>query len=317
MRQYLVRRLLLIFPTLLLTSMIIFVLIRYVPGDMVDLLADQREGSFAMDAEKIRDRLGLNKPIHLQYLQWLGEIARGNLGESMWSRRGVMEEVVRRFPVTLELAVLTVILSTLWGLLVGVVAAAHQDSPADYLLRTIAIAGLSIPYFWSSILVLVFASIYLNWSPDPIYVPLTEDMGANLMQMLVPAVIFSFYIGAPVARMTRATMLEVLRADYIRTAWAKGLAAKAVIYRHALKNAFISVVTIIGLQAVWAVSGLVLIETIWGLPGIGKYVFDVVVDRDYPMLQGLVLCIAVCVIGINFLVDLSYAWLDPRIRYHE
>lgn len=166
--------------------------------------------------------------------------------------------------------------------MVGVVAAAHQDSPADYLLRTIAIAGLSIPYFWSSILVLVFASIYLNWSPDPIYVPLTEDMGANLMQMLVPAVIFSFCIGAPVARMTRATMLEVLRADYIRTAWAKGLAAKAVIYRHALKNAFISVVTIIGLQAVWAVSGLVLIETIWGLPGIGKYVFDVVVDRDYP-----------------------------------
>jgi peptide/nickel transport system permease protein len=317
MREYVLKRVMLIIPTLLLVSMIIFGLIRFVPGDMVDLLADQRGGSFAMDAQKIRERLGLTQPVYVQYLHWLRGMLHGDFGASMWSRRGVAEEVWRRFPVTLELTVLTVLISTLWGLLVGVVSAVRQDSLVDYLLRTIAIMGLSVPYFWSSILVLVFASIYLDWSPDPIYTPLTENVGANLEQMIVPALVFSFYIGAPVARMTRATMLEVLRADYIRTAWAKGLSEKVVIYRHALKNAFISVMTIIGLQAAWAVSGLVLIETIWGLPGIGKYVFNVVVDRDYPMLQGLVLFIALCIVGINFLVDLSYAWLDPRIRYHD
>ncbi|RMF86653.1 MAG: ABC transporter permease [Nitrospinota bacterium] len=315
MRDYLIKRALLIFPTLLLVSIIIFSLIRFVPGDMVDLLADQRGGTFGMDAEKIRERLGLTKPIYVQYLQWMQGIFHGNFGESMWSRRSVLEEISHRFPVTLELAVLTVLLSTVWGLLVGVVSAVRQDSALDYILRTIAIGGLSIPYFWSSILVLVFASIYLNWSPDPIYSPLTEDLWANLKQVIVPATVFAFYIGAPVARMTRATMLEVLREDYIRTAWAKGLAEKTVVYRHALKNAFISVMTIIGLQAAWAVSGLVLIETIWGLPGIGKYVVEVVIDRDYPMLQGLVVFIAFCVVLINFLVDLSYAWLDPRIRY--
>lgn len=313
--EHLIKRLLLVIPTLGLVSIVVFGLIRFVPGDMVDLLADQRGSTFGMDSEKIRERLGLKKPVHVQYLHWIGGIVRGDLGQSMWSRRSVIEEVAHRFPVTLELAVLTVIISTAWGLLVGVISAIHQESLLDYYLRTISVVGLSVPYFWSSILVLVFASIYLDWSPDPLYVPLIEAPWTNLKQMVMPATVFAFYIGAPVARMTRSTMLEVLRADYIRTAWAKGLAPNAIIWRHALKNAFISVMTIIGLQAAWAVSGLVLIESIWGLPGIGKYVVDVVMDRDYPMLQGLVLFIAAMVIGINLVVDLSYAWLDPRIRY--
>ncbi|HZY31937.1 MAG TPA: ABC transporter permease [Candidatus Methylomirabilis sp.] len=313
--EHLIKRLLLVIPTLGLVSIVVFGLIRFVPGDMVDLLADQRGSTFGMDSEKIRERLGLKKPVHVQYLHWIGGIVRGDLGQSMWSRRSVIEEVAHRFPVTLELAVLTVIISTVWGLLVGVISAIHQESLLDYYLRTISVVGLSVPYFWSSILVLVFASIYLDWSPDPLYVPLIEAPWTNLKQMVMPATVFAFYIGAPVARMTRSTMLEVLRADYIRTAWAKGLAPNAIIWRHALKNAFISVMTIIGLQAAWAVSGLVLIESIWGLPGIGKYVVDVVMDRDYPMLQGLVLFIAAMVIGINLVVDLSYAWLDPRIRY--
>jgi len=313
--EHLIKRLLLVIPTLGLVSIVVFGLIRFVPGDMVDLLADQRGSTFGMDSEKIRERLGLKKPVHVQYLHWIGGIVRGDLGQSMWSRRSVIEEVAHRFPVTLELAVLTVIISTVWGLLVGVISAIHQESLLDYYLRTISVVGLSVPYFWSSILVLVFASIYLDWSPDPLYVPLIEAPWTNLKQMVMPATVFAFYIGAPVARMTRSTMLEVLRADYIRTAWAKGLAPNAIIWRHALKNAFISVMTIIGLQAAWAVSGLVLIESIWSLPGIGKYVVDVVMDRGYPMLQGLVLFIAAMVIGINLVVDLSYAWLDPRIRY--
>jgi peptide/nickel transport system permease protein len=197
----------------------------------------------------------------------------------------------------------------------GVISSIRPESVLDYCLRTVAVVGLSVPYFWSSILVLVFASIYLDWSPNPFYTPFLEAPFENLKQLVVPATVFAFFIGAPVARMTRSTMLEVLCADYVRTAWAKGLTPKAIIWRHALKNAFISVMTIIGLQAAWAVSGLVLIESIWGLPGIGKYVVDVVMDRDYPMLQGLVLFTAALVIGINLAVDLSYAWLDPRIRY--
>lgn len=315
MRDYIIKRLLLIIPTLWLVSVIIFGLIRFVPGDMVDLLADQRGGAFGMDAQKIRERLGLTKPVYIQYFHWMGNLLRGDFGESMWSRRGVVEEIIHRFPVTLELAFLTILLSTIWGLIVGVISAVRQDSLVDYLLRTIAVLGLSVPYFWSSILLLVFASLYLNWSPEPIYTPLRENIWGNLKQVIIPAIIFAFYIGAPVARMARATMLEVLREDYIRTAWAKGLAEKTIIYKHALKNAFISVMTIIGLQAAWAVSGLVLIETIWGLPGIGRYTVEVVLDRDYPMLQGLVIFIAFCVVIINFLVDLSYGWLNPRIRY--
>jgi peptide/nickel transport system permease protein len=315
MREHLIKRLLLVVPTLGLVSLVVFGLIRFVPGDMVDLLADQRGVTFGMDAGKIRERLGLTKPIHVQYLEWIADIGRGDLGQSMWSRRSVTEEVARRFPVTLELAVLTVIISTAWGLLVGIISAIHQESWLDYYLRTMAVVGLSVPYFWSSILVLVLASVYFNWSPDPLYAPLLEEPWTNLKQMVLPATVFAFYIGAPVARMARSTMLEVLRADYIRTAWAMGLPPRTIIWRHALKNAFISVMTIIGLQAAWAVSGLVLIESIWNLPGIGKYVVDVVMDRDYPMLQGLVLFIAAMVVAINLAVDLSYAWLDPRIRH--
>jgi peptide/nickel transport system permease protein len=315
MHDHLIRRLLLVFPTLALVSVVVFGLIRFVPGDMVDLLADQRGGTFGMDSAKIRERLGLTEPIHVQYFRWMSAIAHGDFGKSMWSRRSVLEEVIHRFPVTLELAILTVIISTVWGLLVGVISAIRPESLLDYCLRTLAVVGLSVPYFWSSILVLVFASIYLDWSPDPFYASFLEAPLENLKQLILPATVFAFFIGAPVARMTRSTMLEVLRADYVRTAWAKGLTAKAIIWRHALKNAFISVMTIIGLQAAWAVSGLVLIETIWSLPGIGKYVVEVVMDRDYPMLQGLVLFIAILVIVINLAVDLSYAWLDPRIRY--
>ena len=314
MREYIIRRLLLVVPTLLLVSVVIFGLMRMVPGDVVDLMADQRGGIFQMDAQAIREKLGLTEPVYVQYARWLGRVLRGDLGKSIWSGRSAVQEVLRRYPVTLELAVLTVVISTGWGLLVGVVSAVRQDSLADYLFRTTAIAGLSVPYFWTSILVLVFGSIFLGWSPDPVYHRLTEDPVANLKQMIVPALIFAFYIGAPIARMSRATMLEVLRQDYVRTAWAKGLTARVVLVRHALKNAFIPVMTLIGLQAAWAVAGLVIIESVWGLPGIGRYVLEVIIDRDYPMLQALVLVIAFFVVVINLAVDLSYAWLDPRIR---
>ena len=315
MREYIARRIVLIIPTLFLISLIVFALIRFVPGDMVDLLADQRGGIFSMDSDAIREAMGLNRPIYTQYFEWAGNLLKGDFGDSMWSKRSVVSEMKHRYPVSLELGVMTMVISTIWGLFVGIVAAVRQDKMSDYIFRTIAMIGLSVPYFWTSILILVFGSIYLNWSPDPIYHKFQDDPIGNLKQMIVPALVFSFYVGAPIARMSRATMLEVLRQDYIRTAWAKGLAERIVIQRHTLKNAFIPVMTVIGLQAAWAVSGILVIEQVWGLPGIGKFMIEIIKDRDYTMLQGVVLFIAFMVILINLLIDLSYAWLDPRIRY--
>ena len=315
MREYIIRRGLLIVPTLVLISLIVFALIRFVPGDMVDLLADQRGGIFSMDSDAIREAMGLNRPIYTQYFEWAGNMLKGDFGNSMWSKRSVISEMKHRYPVSLELGLLTMIISTTWGLFVGIIAAVRQDKMSDYIFRTIALIGLSVPYFWTSILILVFGSIYLNWSPDPIYHKFQDDPIGNLKQMIVPALVFSFYVGAPIARMARATMLEVLRQDYIRTAWAKGLGERIIIQRHTLKNAFIPVMTVIGLQAAWAVSGILVIEQVWGLPGIGKFMIEIIKDRDYTMLQGVVLFIAFVVIIINLLIDLSYAWLDPRIRY--
>lgn len=315
MQNYIVRRLLLVFPTLFLISVIVFGLIRLVPGDAVDLMADQRGAMFDMDVEAIRESLGLADQVHIAYFKWVGGMVRGDFGESLWSHRSAISELKRRYPVTLELAVLTIVFSTVWGLSVGVLTAIRQDKLSDYFFRTVAIIGLSVPYFWTSIMVLVFASIYLDWSPDPIYHPLTEDPLGNIKQMIVPALIFAFYVGAPIARMTRAMMLEVLRQDYIRTARAKGLTERVIISRHSLKNAFIAVITIIGLQAAWSVSGIVIIESVWGLPGVGKYMLDIIVDRDYPMLQAMVIFLAFFVILINLTVDISYGWLNPRIRY--
>lgn len=315
MQNYILKRLLLVIPTMILVSIIIFGLIRFIPGDIVDRLVEYRGASFGMDAQAIREKMGLTKPIHVQYLSWAWNVLQGKLGESMWSRRSVVQELAHRYPITVEVALLTIVIATLWGVGVGVLSAVRQNTFTDYLFRTIAIIGLSVPYFWTSVLVLVFASIYFDWSPDPVYHPFTENPWANLKQVIVPAVLFAFYLGAPVARMTRATMLEVLRQDYMRTARAKGLAERSIVYRHALKNAFIPVITIVGTLAVWTLSGEIIVEAIWGLPGIGKYMVEVVMDRDYTMLQGLTFVLAFLVAAINLIVDISYAWLDPRIRY--
>lgn len=315
MQNYILKRLLLVIPTMILVSIIIFGLIRFIPGDIVDRLVEYRGASFGMDAQAIREKMGLTKPIHVQYLSWAWNVLQGKLGESMWSRRSVVQELAHRYPITVEVALLTIVIATLWGVGVGVLSAVRQNTFTDYLFRTIAIIGLSVPYFWTSVLVLVFASIYFDWSPDPVYHPVTENPWANLKQVIVPAVLFAFYLGAPVARMTRATMLEVLRQDYMRTARAKGLAERSIVYRHALKNAFIPVITIVGTLAVWTLSGEIIVEAIWGLPGIGKYMVEVVMDRDYTMLQGLTFVLAFLVAAINLIVDISYAWLDPRIRY--
>ena len=315
MQTYILRRVLLVFPTLIILSIMVFSMIRMVRGDIVDLMADERGGFFAMDSDKIREELGLLKPIHEQYAVWVWGVMRGNFGESLWSRRSVFEEVGRRWPVTLELGLMTILISTVWGVTVGVLTAIKQDTWIDYTLRTVTIMGLSVPYFWSSTLVLLIGSLYFSWSPDPVFKAFPGDPWGNLKQMIVPAIVFSTVLHALVARMTRASVLEVLRQDYVRTARSKGLAEKLVIYRHVLKNAFIPVMSILGVQVAFTIGGSTVMETIWAFPGIGQYTVIMVQDRDYPMLQGIALFLALLIIVTNLIVDISYAWLDPRIRY--
>ena len=318
MIPFLIRRVLLIIPTFFIVSVIVFAMIRLIPGDIVDQMLEDRGGIYGIDQDAIRERMGLDKPIHEQYLSWAGNFFRGDFGESLWNKRSGWEEFKRRFPVTFQLATMTIVLASVWGVFVGIIAAIRQDSALDYTLRSVSVVGLSVPYFWSSTLVIIFASLWFNWSSAVIYIPPFGDRGdfwANMRLMIVPASLFAFAIGAPIARMTRATLLEVMRTDYIRTARAKGLGARIVINRHALKNAMIPVVAMIGIQAVFAVGGSTIMETIWRLPGLGQYIVDVVLFRDYTMLQALTMFIALIIIVINLLVDISYAWLDPRIRY--
>ena len=310
------RRVLLIIPTLILLSILVFSMVRLVRGDIVDLMEDERGVTFGMDAEMLREELGLTRPIHVQYGVWVRDILSGNFGESLWSRRSVFDEVKLRFPVTLELAALVIIIAVVWGVTVGVVTAVKQDTWVDYTLRTVTILGLSVPYFWSSTMVLLIASLYFDWSPELIYASPTENLLKNLKQMIVPALIMAAVLHASIARMTRASILEVLRQDYIRTARSKGLNERLVIYRHALQNAFIPVISLIGLLVAFTLGGSTIIETIWGLPGLGQYIVKVVQDRDYPMLQGIILFIATLVIVTNLIVDLIYARIDPRIRYN-
>ncbi len=318
MAQYLLRRVLLIIPTFFIVSVIVFSMIRLIPGDIVDQMLEDRGGIYGIDHEEIRERMGLNRPIYVQYLSWASNFITGDFGSSLWNKRSGLDEFKRRFPVTFQLAVMTIVLASVWGVFVGIVAAVRQDTVFDFLLRTVSVIGLSIPYFWSSTLIIIFASLWFNWSSSVIYVPPfgdRADFWENMKIMIVPATLFAFAIGAPIARMTRATLLEVMRTDYIRTARAKGLTGSAVISRHALKNALIPVVAMIGIQAVFAVGGSTIMETIWRLPGLGQYIVDVVLFRDYTMLQALTMFIAMIIIVINLLVDISYAWLDPRIRY--
>ena len=314
MQKYIARRLLLILPTLVILSIAVFALVRFLPGDVVDLMLDENP-AYADDVEKLREKLGLTRPIHIQYFVWIGDIFKGDLGESLLTRRTVVTEIRNRFPVTIELALLTILVSAISGISIGVLAAVRQDSFLDYFLRSFSILNLSVPYFWVSILVLVFFSQWLNWAPNPFYIHFTDDPIGNLKQMAVPSLILGFNLGAPVARMTRATMLDVLSQDYIRTAMAKGLRYRVVIDRHALKNAMIPVLTVIGLQINFAVGGSAIIENIWNFPGLGRFIITVINQRDYPMLQMIVVFEALFVVGMNLIIDLSYAWLDPRIRY--
>jgi peptide/nickel transport system permease protein len=318
-RKYVARRLLLFSPTLLGASLLIFILMRLVPGDIAEILVYQTgtEGSAIQERQiqQIRQELGLDRPILVQYLAWLGNALRGDFGYSYTQRRPVMEILTERFPRSLELAILTILVAVLWAIPLGVISAVRQNSWVDYLVRVVSISGLSLPLFFTGVLILYGLVRFFRWLPPLEFVSFFDDPAENLTQLIWPTLAQAYYISAPITRLTRSQMLEVVRQDYVRTAWAKGLAEQAVVYRHALSNSLLPVVTFIGWWGGRLLGGIVIMEIIFSVPGMGTALVQAVNYRDYPTVQAIVFVMALVFLAINLLVDLLYAWLDPRIRY--
>ena len=315
MRTYIARRVLHGLLVLWLVSFAIFSLVRILPGDAVLMQLDQAAAPTPEMLERARQELGLDRPFLEQYRTWMVGVARGDLGHSLITRRPVTQELVRRISLTSHLAVMSMIIALLIALPIGVLAAVRQDTAGDYVGRLFAILGLSLPDFWLATVAITFLSIWLQWMPPIGFAPIWEDPARNLSQLLIPALIIGARLAAVSMRMTRSSLLEVLRQDYIVTARAKGNRERAVIVRHALKNAFIPVVTIIGQQFSVLLGGTVIVEFIFLQPGVGSLLLDAVLLRDYTLIQGAVLFFAAVIVAMNLLVDLSYSWLDPRIRY--
>ena len=324
MRTYIIKRLLLIVPTLLIVTIMVFLSVRLIPGSVVDVMVGQLQGQQVAAAESgetvnreaVERLLGLDLPIHVQYGRWMGDaILRGDLGDSIWERATVVESIVRRLPVSIELGILALIIAVAIALPVGIWSAVRQDTATDYIGRAIAIAGLAIPNFWIGTMVMVFPSVWWHWSPPMQFIKFFDDPLGNLGMLWIPAFIMGTSMSAVTMRMTRTMMLEVLRQDYIRTAWAKGLKERVVVTRHALRNALIPVVTIVGMQLPILIGGTVIMEQIFNLPGIGRLIVTSIGTRDYPIISGVNMVIAGFVLLNNVVVDLTYAFLDPRIQY--
>ena len=318
MRTYLTKRLLLIVPTLFGVAAVVFVIMRVIPGDVTLLIlgGDQTGRIDPQQLAAMRHQLGLDQPIAVQFGQWLWDVLRLDFGKSLWTGQPVIEEVLIRLPLSLEVAILATIVSVLLAIPLGMLAAVCQDTWVDYVIRVGSIGGQAIPSFWVGILVILFLVIYFGWGPPLEFTPPWVDPWANFQQLVWPVVTVGYRYAAVTTRMTRSTVLEVLREDYIRTAWAKGLRERAVVIRHALKNAMLPVITLIGTEFAFLIGGLVVTETVFTLNGVGRFVVDAVAHRDYPVVQALVFLIAFCFVIVNLLIDLAYAWLDPRIRYH-
>ncbi len=313
LRRYLAKRLLVAIPSLLIASLIVFTLPRLIPGDAVQLMLAEK--AYAKDVDELRAKLGLDRALHVQYVEWLGRALRGDLGESLWTRRPVLEEIGHRLPVTLELAALALAFAVVIALPVGVISAARQDTLQDYVARSAAILGLSVPGFWLATLVIVLPAIWWGWRPVTEYTDFAMSPAAHVGQFLLPAAILGVAASASLMRLTRGMLLEVLRQDYVRTAWAKGLAERKILLKHGLRNAIIPVVTLLGTQLPQVIGGTVIIETIFQLPGMSRFLFDAINQRDYPVIQGINLVVVMTIVGVNLAVDALYAVLDPRIRY--
>lgn len=329
MINYIIRRLLLVIPTLLIVTALLFGAMRMVPGSILDLMADQmafNSPAGGMQVDWIKKQLGLDVPVPQQYGRWLGVvpnaegefsgILQGNLGSSLWTNRPVTQEIRQRLPVSFELGLLALIISLLLALPIGIYSAIRQDTLGDYGARSFALFLISIPGFWTATLVIVLPSIWWNWMPPLSVVPIVEDPLTNLGQFIVPAFILGWNFSGSIMRMVRTMMLEVLRQDYIRTAWAKGLSERQVIIKHALKNSLIPVVTLVGARIpALLIGGAVIMENIFALPGMGNLFLKSLQQRDYPVISAVNLLVATFSLLIILAVDLTYGWLDPRVTY--
>ncbi len=315
MGAYLTRRVLLMVLTLFGMSVLIFVLLRLVPGNIADILVDSAGIADPKEKAKIARELGLDRPIFDQYLQWIGGLVRGDLGFAYVSERPAIEEIAPRIPITAKLAGLALFFSVILGVPLGVISAVRQNSGVDYLLRVISLSGLSLPSFWLGLLILM-ASV--QWfGVIPIYTNEPRSFIDEVLLLSIPAAAVGFRSSALIMRLTRSSMLEVLRQDYIRTARSKGASQTTVNYVHALRNALLPVVTIIGIEAAFLVGGLIVTETVFNIPGVARFLVEAILWRDYPIVQNLVMLIAFCVVVVNFLVDMAYMALDPRIKYAD
>ncbi|TAJ87795.1 MAG: ABC transporter permease [Reyranella sp.] len=315
MGAYLTRRVLLMVLTLFGMSVLIFVMLRLVPGNIADILVDSAGIADPKEKAKIARELGLDRPIFDQYLQWVGGLVRGDLGFAYVSERPAIEEIAPRIPISAKLAGLALFFSVILGVPLGVISAVRQNSGIDYLLRIISLSGLSLPSFWLGLLILM-ASV--QWfGMIPIYTNEPRSFIDEMLLLSIPAAAVGFRSSALIMRLTRSSMLEVLRQDYIRTARSKGASQTTVNYEHALRNALLPVVTIIGIEAAFLVGGLIVTETVFNIPGVARFLVEAILWRDYPIVQNLVMLIAFCVVVVNFLVDMAYMALDPRIKYAD
>lgn len=317
MSTYITRRILLMIPTLIGAVTLIFILMRMLPGDVALYILGSGESSEVNQEalQHIRQDLGLDRPLIVQYTTWMWGAMRLDFGNSYWTRQPVIEELKRRYPLTANLALMSLLLGSIIAIPIGVISAVRQDTFVDYAARLFVIGGLSIPNFWLSILLIVALVHYFQWLPPLDYAPFWVDPWLNFKQLVFPAMITGYRLSAVSARMTRSSVLEVLRDDYVRTARAKGLHERIVVVKHALKNALLPVITIIGVELLILFGGLVVVETVFTIPGIGRFLVDAITHRDYPSIQALVFVFAVFVVTVNLLVDVAYAILDPRIRY--
>jgi peptide/nickel transport system permease protein len=314
MRAFLIRRLLALIPTIFFATLIVFFVIRMVPGHIIDLMITQHDiAAEKATREKIEKALGLDVPVHVQYAQWMKRIFfHGDLGNSLWRETKVTDEVMERLPITFELGIIAFFIL---AIPIGVYSAVRQDTAGDYIGRTISILGIAVPSFWLGTMIIIYPALWWGWSPPMDLVSFRENPIENVKLFIIPGAVLGLALSGVTMRMMRAMMLEVLRQDYIRTAWAKGLKERTVILRHALKNALIPVVTLVGLQVPILIGGAVIVESIFVIPGMGLLMLEAINQRDYPIITGLMLIIGFVVLVINLFVDMSYGFLDPKVRY--
>jgi peptide/nickel transport system permease protein len=311
--QYVIRRVLGMIPTLLILLFVVVGMVRVIPGSAVDLMLNSQAGAKDLSRLALEQRLGIDRPVPIQYLSYTTGVLHGDLGHSIWTQVPVSQLIFNRLPATLELCILALIFTLIISMPVGIFSALRQDTPLDYALRSAVVLGLSIPSFALATMVLIFPALWFHWTPPLQYKPFTDDPMSNIGQMILPALILGIALSAAVVRLMRAQMLEVLRQDYIRTAWSKGLQERSVVLQHALKNAMIPVITLFGLQVAFLLSGSIVLEQIFAIPGVGRLLIEAIGQRDYPIVQGVTLVFGIAVMLINLIVDCSYGFLDPRV----